>query len=111
MMVVKFHWLYVLSGIIFSSLAQICMKQATQFEVKKSYWIAFIVTSASCYLLSFVAYYFALKFFPISKIAPLMTVGVVLIVVLYGVMTGERVTTQQVIGLLLGVMSIILILS
>lgn len=40
-----------------------------------------------------------------------MTVGVVLIVVLYGIMTGEIVTARHAIGLLLGVISIVLILS
>ncbi len=106
-----FNWLYIVSGILFSSLAQICMKRATFFEAKQTLWLLYLGGSLGCYLLSFIAYYLALKYFSISKVSPLMTLGVVLIVVVYGIWAGETVTTRHAFGLLLGAVSIFLILS
>lgn len=107
----QYSWLYVVVGVLFSSLAQICMKRATIFEEKELYWIFYLAGSVSSYVISFGAYYFALKYFAISKISPVMTVGVVLIVVTYGLWAGETVTAKQAFGMLLGIISIILILS
>ncbi len=107
----NFNWLYVLSGILFSSLAQICMKRATLFEAKQGVWLSYLAGSLSCYLLSFIAYYLALKYFSISKVSPIMTVGVVLIVVAYGIWAGETVTARHAFGLFFGAVSIFLILS
>ena len=104
-------WIYVLGGIIFSSLAQILLKRATFLEGKDSVWFLSIAGSSFCYLISFAAYYLALRQFAISKISPVMTVGVVLIVVTYGYWMGEIITTRQSLGVLLGIISIILILS
>lgn len=107
----NYKWIYVVSGILFSSLAQICMKRASVFEVRHLFWCLYIFGSIFSYLLSFIAYYLVLKYFPISKVSPLMTVGVVLIVVLYGMWAGEAVSIKHAVGLLLGVVSIFLILS
>ena len=104
-------WIYVLSGILFSALAQICMKRASIFEVRHLFWYMYIFASVCSYFLSFVAYYLVLKYFPISKVSPLMTVGVVLIVVLYGMWAGEAISIRHAAGLLLGAVSIFLILS
>ncbi len=106
-----FSWLSVMSGILFSSLAQICMKRATIFEVKSISWLLYLGGSLSCYILSFIAYYLALKYFSISKVSPIMTIGVVLIVVAYGIWAGETVTAKHAFGLFLGAVSIFLILS
>ena len=92
-----------MSGILFSSFAQICMKRASVFEVRHFFWYLYIFGSIFSYLV--------LRYFPISKISPLMTVGVVLIVVLYGMWAGEAVSTKHAAGLLLGAVSIFLILS
>jgi drug/metabolite transporter (DMT)-like permease len=106
-----FKWFYVVGGILFSALAQICMKRASFFEVRHLFWYLYLVGSLFSYLFSFIAYYLVLKSFPISKISPLMTVGVVLLVVLYGIWMGETVGMRHAAGLLLGVVSIFLILS
>lgn len=87
------------------------MKQATAFEGKQLLWALCLLGSMSCYLLSFVAYYQAIKHFPISRVSPVMTVGVVVIIVLYGIFLGEKISLQHAIGLLLGIFSIFLILS
>lgn len=111
MAVSSMSWLYVFCGIICSALAQICMKRATFWEIHDPYWYAYIVGSAFSYLVSFACYYMALRVFSISRISPLMTVGVVLIVVTYGFSTGETIALKHALGVLLGIISIVLILS
>jgi uncharacterized membrane protein len=87
------------------------MKRATTFGAGEAYWFMYLMGSGSSYLLSFAAYYFALKHFSISKISPIMTIGVVIIVVIYGIGTGESVTVKQTLGILLGIVSLSLILT
>ena len=110
-MIVNHSWIYVLGGILFSSLAQITLKRATLLEAREAVWLACIAGSALCYLVSFAAYYMALRHFQISRISPVMTVGVVLIVVAYGYWVGETVTARHSLGVLFGIISIMLILS
>ncbi len=104
-------WIYVLGGIVFSSLAQILLKRATFLEATQTPWFLSVAGSSFCYLISFAAYYMALRQFSISRIAPVMTVGVVLIVVAYGYWMGEHITARQSLGVLFGIIGIILILS
>ena len=111
MMAINPSWTYVVGGIFCSSLAQILLKRATLFEARETLWMFCIAGSALSYLTSFIAYYLALRQFSISRISPLMTVGVVMIVVAYGYWMGETVTARQSLGIIFGVVSILLILS
>jgi uncharacterized membrane protein len=104
-------WFYIAGGIFCSSMAQICLKRATSLENEKFLWSGLIIGSAAFYLVAFAAYYLALKHVPISKVAPVMTVGVVAVVVMYGVFAGEDVSLLHGVGLILGAISIYLILS
>jgi uncharacterized membrane protein len=97
-------------GIIFSAFAQVCMKKATNIDVKTLSWFFILFISLLCYAISFLSYYFALKNFPISKVGPVMTVGVVSLVVLFGAAMGEVITLKILIGLILSIFSIILIM-
>ena len=67
-------WAYVMGGILFSSLAQVCLKRATSYEGNWIWWVLYMGASALSYLLAFAAYYLALRYFSISKIAPIMTI-------------------------------------
>jgi uncharacterized membrane protein len=102
---------YVLAGVIFSALAQICMKQATLSEAGNPAWFLYILASITSYVFSFATYYLVLKYFAISRVAPVMTVGVLVIVVLYGIYSGEAVSGKHAAGLMLGGLSSLLILS
>ncbi len=106
-----FKWLYMAGGVLFSSLAQICLKQATLLEDKQLQWFFYITESIFFYFFSFVAYYMALQYFAISKVAPVMTIGVVLLVVLYGIWIGETMNWKNMLGLLSGSVSLALLLS
>ncbi|NNK95325.1 MAG: EamA family transporter [Desulfobacterales bacterium] len=101
---------YIVAGVLFSSSAQVFLKLATRYQDAHVQWYGLIFSSAMSYLVSFVMYYFALKAFPISKVSPVMTVGVVVLVVLFGVLTGEMLSVRQTLGIIFGVFSILLIL-
>jgi drug/metabolite transporter (DMT)-like permease len=101
---------YIVAGVLFSTAAQIFMKVATRYEVLRISWLVLIGGSIAAYLGSFVMYYLALRYFPISKVSPVMTIGVVVLVVAFGVLTGEILTARQMAGLLFGVLSLVLLL-
>ena len=102
---------FLIGGIFFSSVAQISMKQATVYAGFGFHWFLLICISVFSYFFSFVMYYFALKYFPISKVSPVMTIGVVVVVVSFGLMVGETVSSRQLLGIALGVVSIFFLLS
>jgi drug/metabolite transporter (DMT)-like permease len=77
-------WLSVFTGIVFSALAQLLIKQASDFEALSLKWNIYAIGSAGSYFISFVLYFYIMKNFNLSRIAPLMTCGVVLLVVLLG---------------------------
>lgn len=97
-------------GIIPSALAQIMLKKSTAFMMRSVEWYAFIGISILLYGLAFVLYAIVMRYFPISKASPIMTVGVMLVVVAFGLCSGEEFQLRNIIGLLLGLMSIFLIL-
>ena len=101
---------YAAGGILCSALAQVCMKQATHQDLFRMPWLGFIGLSGFSYLSSFVLYYMALKYFPISRVSPIMTIGVLVLVVSFGVFSGEVLSTRQSLGIAGGVLSILLIL-
>ena len=110
-MLAHLGWLYVIGGILFSSLAQVCLKRATSYEDNQTWWLVYVASSVLSYGLAFAAYYLALRHFSISRVAPIMTVGVIVIVVAYGVLAGETITTRHAAGIVLGVLAILLIVS
>lgn len=104
-------YLLVAVGILASALAQIMLKKTSILEIRSSNWLVFIVLSCIFYLVAFLFYYVILKFFPISKISPVMTIGVMILVVIFGIYIGETISLKLLFGLLLGMFSIYLILT
>jgi drug/metabolite transporter (DMT)-like permease len=102
--------IYIIAGIVFSAGAQIFMKIATGHEILRFPWLILISGSIMSYALAFSMYYVALKYFPISRVSPAMTVGVVILVVLFGLFSGEILTPKQLTGILFGIIAIFLII-
>ena len=100
----------IVAGIIPSALAQIFLKKASFYELKSFNWFLFVGFSGFSYFLSFVLYFFILKNFPISKVSPVMTICVMLIVVSFGFFIGEKITIKHILGIILGLSSVYLIL-
>ncbi len=104
-------YILVFSGILFSAAAQAMLKQASLIEVRGSSWFYFVILSISFYGISFLIYAVVLRYFPISKISPVMTIGTVVLVVFYGLLVvGETLSVGQLVGVGLGIISIWLIL-
>lgn len=103
----------VLLGIITSALAQIMLKKSSAFPFFKDFnFFLFFVLGGLFYVVSFGLYAYVLKVFDISKISPVMTIGVMVIVVATGALFfKEVISIKQSIGIFLGLASIILILS
>jgi hypothetical protein len=70
-----------------------------------------MAVSALAYTASFILYSRILKYYPLNKIYPAMTVGQIILVTLYGLWIGEVIGIRHAIGFLFGMISIYLILS
>ena len=104
-------YILVLFGVLTSASAQIMLKKSSGFHIWAKPWFVFILLSAFLYFVSFVLYFHILKRFPISKIYPIITICVILLITSYGFFIGEKISTRQMAGLLLGMCSIYLIFA
>lgn len=101
--------LFVILGIATTALAQIILKSGSSFDVLSRKWILYLGLSLSSYGISFVSYYLALKFFEITKVAPIMMVSTLGLVALYGFWSGESFNPVKLCGILMAIMAIIFI--
>jgi multidrug transporter EmrE-like cation transporter len=103
--------LLVLIAILLTAFAQVLLKKAADFEIMTSSWIIFFGSSAVAYELSFVMYSRILKYFPLNKIYPAMTVAQIIVITLCGFLLGEVVGGRHALGLVLGAIAIYLLLA
>ena len=103
--------LLVIIAVFATAFAQVLLKKASFFDIKTTPWMVYMGISAVSYGFSFVLYSRVLKFYPLNKIYPTMTVGQLILVTLYGLYIGEVIGGRHSLGLLLGVLSIYLIMS
>lgn len=101
----------VLIAVCATAFAQVLLKKASYFGIKSSPWLVYMGVSAVAYAFSFILYSRVLKYFPLNKIYPAMTVGQIILVTIYGLWIGEVIDGRHSLGLLFGVLSIYLILS
>lgn len=106
-------YLLVLLGILTSGLAQIMLKKSSSFDFLKDYnFFVYFILGGLFYVISFGTYAYVLKIFSIGKISPVMTIGTMLLVVIAGTLFfKESMTSRQIIGVILGLVSIILIIK
>jgi multidrug transporter EmrE-like cation transporter len=105
------HPLMVLIAVFATAFAQVLLKKASYFDVKTTAWLMFMGVSAVSYAASFILYSRILKYYPLNKIYPAMTVGQIILVTIYGLWIGEAIDTRHAIGLLLGAVAIYLIMG
>lgn len=103
--------LLIFFSILCSAAAQVALRQAGGYAHFHKAWFVWFALSALAYGLSFLMYAVLLRWYPISQISPLLTVGVMLVVVCTGIVLGETLAVRQWLGVLLGVASIILIVT
>jgi len=101
----------VLIAVFATAFAQVLLKKASYYDIKTSSWLIFMGVSAVAYAFSFILYSRVLKYFPLNKIYPAMTVGQIILVTIYGLWIGELIGARHAVGLVFGALSIYLILS
>ena len=102
----------VIFGVISAVLAQILIKNASLNVFFEKKWFVFMSLSLTAYGLAFILQSYIFKFFPLSKIAPVMAISVMILIFISGVwLYGEEINIKQIIGVFLGIVSIYLILS
>ena len=98
-------------GVILSASAQIVLKRSSGLENWSRNWILLFLSSGILYLASMVVYLFILRLFPISRIYPVMTVLVIVIISIYGHFAGESISVRHIAGICLGVGAVYLLMS
>jgi len=101
----------VIAGMVATALAQVLLKKASSFDERTISWLTYIGMSALVYGFSFLLYARILKYFPLNKIYPAMTVGQIMLVTLAGLVIGEVITGRHALGLVFGLVAIYLILT
>ncbi|MDR3491547.1 MAG: hypothetical protein P4M12_05805 [Gammaproteobacteria bacterium] len=106
-------YVLILTGILSSALAQVMLKKSSSYHLFEGYYcIIYVVLGALFYIISFALYAYLLKIFDLNKISPIMTIGTMLAVVATGLLVfKETVSTRQVIGIILGSLSILLVVK
>jgi drug/metabolite transporter (DMT)-like permease len=97
-------------GALLSAAAQIMLKRTSGFANWSVPWALFFLLSAGIYGLAMLVYLYLLRMHPMSKIYPIVTLMVILIITLYGFLIGERISPRHLVGLALGIGSIYLLL-
>ncbi len=97
-------------GAVLTALAQIGLKKTSGFSNWSREWFLYLLVSLALYGIAFFNYLYLLKQFPISKIYPVMTVVVLIIITGYGFFIGETINLRRLIGVLLGMGSVYLLL-
>lgn len=107
------NFLLVFLGIVASALAQLMLKKSGSFQfLKEPRFFFYLVFGGVFYAISFILYAYLLKIFSLSKISPVMTIGTMLLVVFAGMFFfKESIVLKQVVGIILGIISIILIVK
>ncbi len=94
-----------------SALAQILLKHTSSRSPWSASWFVWLALSAALYGLSFFAYAYLLRLHPVSRIYPLVTVIVIVVVSAYGFLIGESFGLRHLLGLALGIVAIVLLLA
>ncbi len=98
--------------VLLTASAQVLLKQTSAYETGSRSFILFIVASMLTYCLAFLAQSQAMRFFPLSKISPAMSIATMICVFAAGIfLFKEQIIIKQIVGIALGTISIYLILS
>ncbi|CAK8724933.1 EamA domain-containing protein [Candidatus Electrothrix laxa] len=105
-------YFFLFAPVLFSVAAQLLIKQAALKEWKSMGWLLTMCGSILAYLLAFALYSVTVRYFPVSVASPVNTILVMLLVIAGGVVFWqEPFGTQRMIGAVLGVLSLILMLT
>ena len=107
-----FKYILILIAIVFSAIAQSALKKGAFYTLQETEIYYFVGAGAILYIIVFFLQVYLLRFFDVSKLTPVLTIGsMILIVGLAMWLFQETVSIKQGAGILLGAVSIYLILS
>ncbi len=99
-------------GVLLTVSAQALLKSTSFYELGSKKFILFMIGSMLTYCLAFLAQSYVMRLFPLSKVSPAMSVATMVLVFVAGVLFfKEQIFLKQVIGIVLGAVSVYLILS
>ena len=98
-------------GALLSAVAQIMLKESSDFANWSREWTLFLISSCTLYGLSLGVYLYVLRLHPISKVYPIMTLLTIAVITVYGFLIGERISGRHLVGLAMGLGSIYLLLA
>lgn len=99
-------------GVMLTVSAQVLVKWSANHPFGSSKFILFIGSSMLTYCLAFLVQSYLMRLFPLSKVSPVMSIATMLLVVVAGILLfQEQIAIKQIIGLILGIVSVYLILS
>jgi drug/metabolite transporter (DMT)-like permease len=104
-------YLLLLVSVMPAALAQILLKQASNHPLKSLPWLGYMMLSVASYGVAFVLYSIVLKYFPISMASPILTIGVMLIILCFGWFIGEEIHMRRAFGFVIGIISIYFIIA
>lgn len=103
---------YVALCVLLTVSAQVMLKQTSAYAVWSRNFILFVVGSMLTYCLAFLAQSYAMRYFPLSKVSPAMSVATMILVFVAGIfLFKEQIVLKQLLGVVLGAVSVYLILS
>ena len=105
------RYLMIPLGVLLSASAQIMLKKASGFSNWSTNWTIFLVVSGVLYLAALFVYLYLMRLYPISRIYPILTVLVIVVITIYGAAIGELISIKHLVGLVLGAASVYLLLS
>lgn len=105
-------YLLTIAGILSAVLAQFFIKSASMKEPFSKNWITFLLLSIFSYGVAFLLQVLIFRYFPLSKIAPVMAIAIMTLVFISGIwFFGESIAIKQIVGIIFGIIAIFLILS
>jgi len=105
-------YLFAVLGILSSTIAQALLKKTSALSFKDASYYIYFCFAGLFYVVSLGLYTLLLRHFPITKISPVMTLGTMMMIIIFGIlMFNETITYKQMIGIVLGMAAIILISS
>lgn len=104
-------YIMIIFGVFFSAGAQLLVKRAATYSVFSLPWAILIGSGMISYGVSFVLYSFILKTLPVSHVAPVMAISVMVLVVVCGILWGEPFIWQQACGVIFAIIAVVLLLA
>lgn len=106
----KFLLIYI--TIILLAVAQVSLKKGAFYTMKQTEFYIFVGIGAIIYITTFFLQVYLLRYFPVSKLTPMLTIGSMLLIVVLGMyLFSETIGIKQGIGIFLGAVSIYLLSS